>query len=44
MYLHDHNNASDGDVKPHGYTDSDWVRSVVDQKSTYGCYFSLGSM
>jgi hypothetical protein len=26
-----------------GYTDSDWVGSVVDRKSTFGCYFTLGS-
>ena len=26
-----------------GYTDSDWAGSVSDQKSTSGCYFSLGS-
>ena len=26
-----------------GYTDSDWVGSVVDRKSTSGCCFSLGS-
>jgi hypothetical protein len=26
-----------------GYTDSDWVGSVADRKSTSGCYFSLGS-
>ena len=26
-----------------GYTDSDWVGSVLDQKSTFGCCFSLGS-
>jgi len=25
-----------------GYTDSDWARSVVDRKSTFGCWFSLG--
>ena len=27
----------------HGYTDSDWARSVKDQKSTSGFCFSLGS-
>jgi hypothetical protein len=27
-----------------GYTDSDWVGSVHDRKSTSGCYFSLGSV
>ena len=26
-----------------GYTDSDWVDSVIDWKSTSGCCFSLGS-
>jgi hypothetical protein len=26
-----------------GYTDSDWVGSVFDIKSTSGCCFSLGS-
>ena len=26
-----------------GYTDSDWVGSTVDRKSTSGCCFSLGS-
>jgi hypothetical protein len=25
-----------------GYTDSDWVGSVADKKSTFGCCFSLG--
>jgi hypothetical protein len=29
--------ASDGDVKMHGYTYFDWVGSVVDQKSNFGC-------
>jgi hypothetical protein len=27
----------------HGYTDSDWMGSTVDQKSTFGYCFSLGS-
>ena len=27
-----------------GYTDSDWVGSVIDRKSTSGCCFSLGSV
>jgi hypothetical protein len=35
--------VSCGDVKLQGYTDSDWAGSVVDQKSTSGCCFSLGS-
>ena len=26
-----------------GFTDLDWVGSASDRKSTYGCYFSLGS-
>ena len=26
-----------------GYTDSDWVGSVSDRKSTFGCCFNLGS-
>ena len=32
-----------GDVRLLGYTDVDWAGSVVDQKSTFGCCFSLGS-
>ena len=32
-----------GDVRLLGYIDVDWVGSVVDQKSTSGCCFSLGS-
>eukprot|EP00253_Pinus_taeda_P004791 PITA_04791 len=32
-----------GDVRLLGYTDADWVGSVVDRKSTFGCCFSLGS-
>jgi hypothetical protein len=36
--------ASDGDVKLQGYTDSDWAGSAVDQKSTFRCCFSLGSV
>eukprot|EP00253_Pinus_taeda_P016818 PITA_16818 len=32
-----------GDVRLLGYTDADWVVSVVDRKSTSGCCFSLGS-
>jgi hypothetical protein len=30
-------------VRLHGYSDSDWVGSVVDGKSTFGGCFSLGS-
>ncbi|XP_059075061.1 uncharacterized mitochondrial protein AtMg00810-like [Cryptomeria japonica] len=33
----------DVDLKLYGYTDSDWVGSVVDCKSTSGCCYSLGS-
>eukprot|EP00253_Pinus_taeda_P003735 PITA_03735 len=32
-----------GDVRLHGHTDADWAGSVVDQKSTSGCCFSLDS-
>jgi hypothetical protein len=35
--------VSGGYVKLQGYTKSDWVGSVVDQKSTYECCFSFGS-
>jgi hypothetical protein len=28
----------------HGYTNSDWMGSTVDQKSTFGYSFSLGSV
>jgi hypothetical protein len=35
--------ASNSEVKLHGFTDSDWVGSVEDRKSTYGLCFSLGS-
>ena len=31
------------DVRLLGYTNTDWVGSVVDSKRTFGCYFSLGS-
>jgi hypothetical protein len=30
-------------VKLVGYSDSDWARSTADRKSTFGCYFTLGS-
>jgi hypothetical protein len=33
----------DHDFRLIGYTDSDWVGSVSDRKSTSGCCFSLGS-
>ena len=35
--------VSCGDVKLRGYTNSDWAGSAMDQKSTFGCCFSLGS-
>jgi hypothetical protein len=31
------------DMRLQGYADADWARSTVDQKSTYGCCFALGS-
>ena len=35
--------ASSGEIKLHGYTNSDWGGSAKDRKSTSGCCFSLGS-
>ena len=35
--------TSSGGVMLHGFTDSDWMGSTVDRKSTYGYCFSLGS-
>jgi hypothetical protein len=35
--------TSSGGVMLHGYTDSDWMGSTVDQKSTCGYCFSLSS-
>jgi hypothetical protein len=35
--------TSNGGVMLHGFTDSDWMGSTVDQKSTSGYCFSLGS-
>jgi hypothetical protein len=35
--------SSSGGVLLHGYADSDWAESSVDQKSTSGYCFSLGS-
>jgi hypothetical protein len=35
--------TSSGGVMLHGFTDSDWMRSAVDRKSTSGYCFSLGS-
>jgi hypothetical protein len=34
--------VSSGYVKLQGYTYSEWAGSVVDQKSTFRCCFSLG--
>ena len=35
--------ASDGDIRLHRFTDSDWAGSAEDRKSTSRCCFSLGS-
>jgi hypothetical protein len=35
--------TSSGGVMLHGFTDLDWMGSVVDRKSTSGYFFSLGS-
>jgi hypothetical protein len=35
--------TSSGGVMFHGYTDSDWMGNTVDQKSTFGYCFILGS-
>ena len=35
--------TSSGGVMLHGFTDSDWMGSIVDRKSTSGYCFSLGS-
>ena len=35
--------ASSVDMRLQGYVDADWAGSVVDQKSTFGCCFTLGS-
>jgi hypothetical protein len=35
--------TSNGGLFLHGYADADWVGSPVDQKSTFGYCFSLGS-
>jgi hypothetical protein len=35
--------ALDREISLQGFTDSDWVDSVADQKSTFGCCFSMGS-
>lgn len=32
------------DLDLHGYSDSNWLRSVIDRKSTSRCCFSLGSL
>jgi hypothetical protein len=34
--------ASIVDMRLQGYVDSDWARSAVDRKNTFGCCFSLG--
>jgi hypothetical protein len=35
--------VSGGDVKLQGYTNSDWAGSAVNRRSTFACYFNLGS-
>jgi hypothetical protein len=35
--------VSDHEISLQGFTDSDWVDSVADLKSIFGCCFSLGS-
>jgi hypothetical protein len=35
--------ASGVDMRLQGYVDTDWVGSAVDQRSTFGCFFTLGS-
>jgi hypothetical protein len=35
--------VSNSDVQLHGFTDSDWVGSADDRKSTFGICFSLSS-
>ena len=35
--------ASNGEIRLHGFTDSDWEGSAEDRKRTSGCCFSLGS-
>ena len=35
--------ASSGEIKLHGYEDSNWGASAKDRKSTSGCCFCLGS-
>jgi hypothetical protein len=34
--------ASDCEISLQGFTNSYWAGSVADQKSTFGCFFSLG--
>jgi hypothetical protein len=36
--------ASSVDMRLQGYVDVDWAGSAVDQKSTFGCCFTLGSV
>ena len=35
--------ASDGEIRLHGFKNSNWAGSVEDKKRTLGCCFSLGS-
>ena len=35
--------ASNGEIRLHGFTYSDWEGSAKDRKRTSGCFFSLGS-
>eukprot|EP00253_Pinus_taeda_P032236 PITA_32236 len=32
-----------GNIRLHGYIDTNWAANVVDRKSTFGCYFNMGS-
>ena len=33
--------ASNGEIRLHGFADSNWVGSAKDRKRTSGCYFSM---
>jgi hypothetical protein len=35
--------VSDREISLQGYVDADWAGSIMDQKSTFECCFSLGS-
>jgi len=35
--------VSDHEISMQGYVDADWADSIMDQKSTFECCFSLGS-